>query len=163
VKHVPNSPKRNAPLKGYDHLYLFYYSIESIQILVSLRYEYFVNTLKKKKNCVLVEISWPEGLQIARLHDLKMERSTIVGDIFFYYWTELIQILTSLRYWVYTLQITFFFFKRYCVLVEISWPEGLRIARLHDLKMEIQTYVFFLLLNRIESKFGQFEIWIYIV
>jgi hypothetical protein len=33
-----------------------------------------------------------------------------------------------------------FFFFKYCVLVEISWPEGLRIARLHDLKMEIQTY-----------------------
>jgi len=27
-----------------------------------------------------------------------MEKNTIVGDIFFYYWTELIQILVSLRY-----------------------------------------------------------------
>ena len=29
-------------LKGYDRLYLFYYSIETIQILVSLRYEYIL-------------------------------------------------------------------------------------------------------------------------
>jgi hypothetical protein len=84
---------------------------------------------------------------------------------FFYYWTELIQILVSLRY-EYILY-NYYFFK-YCVLVEISWPEGLRFVRLHDLKMEIQTYnrlYFFFIteVNRFESKFGQFEIWIYIL
>jgi hypothetical protein len=32
-------------LKGYDRLYLFYYSIESIQIFVSLRYEYIYKNM----------------------------------------------------------------------------------------------------------------------
>jgi hypothetical protein len=34
--------------------------------------------------------------------------------------------------------------KIYCVLVKISWLEGLRIARLHDPKMERSTIVFFI-------------------
>jgi hypothetical protein len=116
---------------------------------------------------VLVEISWPERLRIARLHDLNNGKKHYSWRYLFYYRTELIQILVSLRY-EYILYKYYFFYFKYCVLVEISWPEGLRIARLYDLKMEIQTYnrlYFFLLLtlNRIESKLGQFEIWIYIL
>jgi hypothetical protein len=61
-------------LKGYDRLYLFYYSIESIQILFSLRYMSIYFTKKyldlkdyESRDCM----TWI------------MERSTIVGDIFF--------------------------------------------------------------------------------
>ena len=99
------------------------------------QFEIWVYTVQNiKKYCVLVEISWPEGLQIAWLHDLNNGKKHYSWRYFLYYWTELIQILVSLRceYIQCTLQIIFFF--KLCISGDIltwrttnhaiAWPEN---------------------------------------
>jgi hypothetical protein len=84
-----------------------------------------------KKYCVLVEISWPEGLRIVRLHDLNNGKKHYSWRYFFYYWTELIQMLVSLRY---ILQIIYIYILILCISGDIltwrtpnraiAWPEN---------------------------------------
>jgi hypothetical protein len=84
-------------LKGYDRLYLFYYSIESIQILVSLRYEYI---LYKKK------ILWrTTNRAIALPVNGKKHYS---WRYFFYYWNPFHDDTTADEKYQFTCSVVFF-------------------------------------------------------
>ena len=111
-------------LKGYDRLYLFYYSIESIQILFSLRYEYmFYKKIKKIKDYESRDcMTWI------------MERSTIVDGIFFLLLDRIDSNYGQFEVWVYTLQIIYIYILILCISGDIltwrttnraiAWPEN---------------------------------------